>query len=98
MARFRSKPVEIEAVQLTPDLWSRLLAIGEALPHGVFVEGSLGPDCPNGMWFDGTRLKCRSRNGNVLAAEGDWVIQESDGSGCYPCKPDVFAAKYEAVD
>ena len=28
---------------------------------------------------------------------GDWVIVEpgSDGTRCYPCKPGVFAARYE---
>lgn len=26
---------------------------------------------------------------------GDWIITEMDGKGYYPCKPKVFAAKYE---
>jgi hypothetical protein len=26
---------------------------------------------------------------------GDWIIQESDGRGYYPCKPDIFEATYE---
>jgi hypothetical protein len=28
---------------------------------------------------------------------GDWVIRETDGSGVYPCKADVFAETYEEV-
>ncbi len=29
--------------------------------------------------------------------EGDWIIAEPDGSGFYPCNPDVFAVKYEPI-
>ena len=39
-------------------------------------------------------------NGKQGAARvdiGDWIITEPDGSGHYPCKPDVFAAKYEPI-
>lgn len=28
---------------------------------------------------------------------GDWIITEPSGNGYYPCKPDVFALKYEAI-
>lgn len=31
-------------------------------------------------------------------AVGDWIIAEPDGRGFYPCKPDIFAATYEALD
>lgn len=30
--------------------------------------------------------------------EGDWIIPEPDGIHFYPCKPDIFAATYEAVE
>ena len=30
---------------------------------------------------------------------GDWIITEMiDGSGFYPCKPDIFEATYEPVE
>jgi hypothetical protein len=29
---------------------------------------------------------------------GDWIIREPDGVHYYPCKPDIFAATYEAAD
>lgn len=35
------------------------------------------------------------KQGEVRVEPGDWIIAEPDGSGFYPCKPDVFAAKYE---
>lgn len=28
---------------------------------------------------------------------GDWILPEPDGEHFYPCKPDIFAATYEAV-
>lgn len=37
-------------------------------------------------------------NGPVRAEVGDWIIVEPDGRGrFYPCKDDVFQAKYEPV-
>jgi hypothetical protein len=35
------------------------------------------------------------RQGRSNVDPGDYIIAEPDGSGFYPCKPDVFAAKYE---
>ena len=33
----------------------------------------------------------------IPVVKGDWIIQEPDGKHYYPCKPDIFAATYEAV-
>lgn len=30
--------------------------------------------------------------------KGDWIIAEPDGKHYYPCRPDIFAQAYEAVD
>jgi hypothetical protein len=84
MSKFRSKPVEIEAVQLTPQRLADWRAGVERLPNGVEIDRF-------GLLF------CRTRQGAVAVVPDDWIIQESDGSGCYPCKPDVFAAKYEPL-
>lgn len=35
------------------------------------------------------------KQGTVDVHPGDWIIAEMDGSGFYPCKPDVFAATYD---
>lgn len=93
MARFRSKPVEIEATQLTDDLIRDVLFGATAVfPHGLSFEGWTNP--VDKTW-GGAEFECATRQGVVAANIGDWIIQESDGSGCYPCKPDVFKAKYE---
>ena len=28
---------------------------------------------------------------------GDWIIAEPDGEHFYPCKPDIFADRYEPI-
>lgn len=35
--------------------------------------------------------------GDMLSSPGDWVIRGVSNEH-YPCKPDIFAATYEAVD
>jgi hypothetical protein len=83
--KFRKKPVEIEAVQVTrglgliedPPEW-----IKEALRNGVLTEH--GPHDWNVNTLEGT----------MLAQRGDWIIRGVKGE-LYPCKPDIFAATYE---
>lgn len=86
MTRFRSKPVEIEAVRLTKErMWDWRSAV-EQEPPGI------------GWADEDTVVYCHTRQGVVKADLGDWIITESDGSGCYPCKPDVFENKYEPIN
>lgn len=85
MAEYRSKPVVIEAVQLTAQRMASIKVGSERAPNGLILLVNHG------------LFRCCTRQGDVIASEGDWIIQESDGSGCYPCKPDVFAAKYEPI-
>lgn len=96
MAKFHSKPVEIEAVQLTRALIESILFDKAAMPNGLFSRRAAYH--PTNRTIEHASFGCHTRQGDVAADEGDWIIQESDGSGCYPCKPDVFAAKYEPVD
>lgn len=35
--------------------------------------------------------------GDMTAQPGDWIIKGVQGE-YYPCKPDIFAATYEAVE
>lgn len=34
----------------------------------------------------------------AVVVDGDWIITEPDGIHHYPCKPDIFADNYEAID
>lgn len=83
--QFRSKPVVIDAMN-----WDGSASALAALQS--FVGESL--DCPSGPNpHDGT-LVIRTLEGNMRASKGDWIIKGTRGE-FYPCKPDVFATKYE---
>jgi hypothetical protein len=91
MARFRKKPVEIEARQWLPgdmeaagDLIGWLMAAGAR--HEI-VRG-LGASCV---------LSILTLEGEMEASPGDWIIRGVKGE-FYPCKPDIFEATYEQVD
>ena len=92
--RFRKKPVEIEAQQYTDaesgsEIIQRILdAGGSASLHCV------DPDQPD---HGGHTIRIRTLEGDMHAALGDWVIRGVQGE-FYPCKPDIFAATYEAVN
>lgn len=42
-------------------------------------------------------FRVQSVQGWVAVNPGDWIITEPDGQHHYPCNPEVFAKKYEAV-
>lgn len=85
MKKFRKKPVEIEAVQLTHDniqevvdwcggyFWSR--------PPMRAVTG----------------ISILALEGTMNASFGDWIIKGVSGE-FYPCKPDIFEKTYEGVE
>jgi hypothetical protein len=85
--RFRKKPVEIEAVQLTREGFA---AARDFVPLDSFAGGGEGPD---GRAF----LEIRTLEGTMRADEGDWIIRGVAGE-FYPCKPDVFAKTYEPAE
>lgn len=95
MAKFQSKPFTIEAFQLTREWALGVLCGPWPIPAGLTFRGSIQPQAQT---FTG-HFVCLSSQGEVTAEIDDWIIDEPHAPGlCYPCKPDVFAAKYEAVD
>jgi cell division protein FtsB len=85
MQRFRKKPVVIEAVQFVGSNRQEIVELVAAATNGVCVTSSLeGP------------LTIGTLEGNMTASIGDWVIRGVKGE-FYPCKPDIFAATYEAA-
>lgn len=44
-----------------------------------------------------SRVVIQTLEGDMTGEAGDWLITGVKGEH-YPCKPDVFAATYEAVD
>ena len=89
MAKYRKKPVVIEAEQWFPGngakgvrgdnpnkLCGCVMFVGAKEPHVHTIHAGQG----------------------VLIEPGDWIIPEPDGEHYYPCKPDIFEQTYELVE
>lgn len=81
--RYRKKPVVIEAVQWTGVNGAEVAA---------FCAGVAGIHAADGSMV---QLQIRTLEGVMTASVGDWIIRGVKGE-FYPCKPDIFAATYEA--
>ena len=85
MAKFRKKPVIIEAEQFTneaPDYAFNFITCNKTA----------------GFNEDGSKfIKIQTLEGIMKADIGDWIIKGVNGE-FYPCKPDIFEATYEMVD
>ena len=89
MARFRKKPVEIEARQYDGEVVANhpiAVWIRENGGHYTWTPGDGGPQ----------HLAIVTLEGEMIVSAGDYVIQGVQGE-FYPCKPDIFAATYEEV-
>ena len=87
MARYRKKPVEIEAFRLgidcIPDWFMDKVASNDV----NIVINLLGA----------VRMaNIKTLEGTMTAREGDFIIKGVEGE-IYPCKADIFYATYEAV-
>jgi hypothetical protein len=95
MAKFRKKPVVIEAVQLTWSNWDevcRFCNVHAEGPHGCYLDRQdgtpiNGPDGELGLIIP-------TLEGRHIARENDWIIRGVKGE-FYPCKPDIFEQTYE---
>lgn len=92
MAKFRKKPVVIEAVRVPTEtlpgsLWDEVLRFLKPLKPGI-------------GWTGGNRtgsIFIKTLEGQMEARGGDWIIRGIKGE-FYPCKPDIFAATYDEVE
>ena len=80
MARYKTKPCEIEAIQWTGKNIIELLDWG---------QGKI-------LWNDADDLFIDTLEGRMKANINDYIIKGLRGE-FYPCKPDVFKKKYEAI-
>lgn len=92
MAKYRKKPVVIEAFQWTAQpiddwpLWAK-----KAWATGR-IKTSRGSSIE-----DVTSLYITTLEGTMTAVKGDWIIRGIKKE-LYPCNPLIFAATYEAVE
>lgn len=84
MAKFRKKPVVIEAEQFFPDK--------HPWPDGVIHSG-LTLDGVGGAKHN---WEIMTLEGPFVVTPGDWIITGVKGEK-YPCKPDIFEATYDPV-
>lgn len=87
--QFRSKPVVIEAIN-----WNGSASALAALKSFVGDNLIVYVDHDTHDSALGIALSIRTLEGDMRASQGDWIIKGLRGE-FYPCKPDVFAAKYE---
>lgn len=86
MAKFKSKVVEIEAVQ-----WNGA-GFSPPLPEWfgkAWTDRTIDRDED-----DRSILYIKTLEGTMTANPGDWIICGTEGE-LYPCKPSVFERKYE---
>lgn len=94
---FRKKPIVIQALKWTGDNLADVIQ---------FTDGRQPETRGNHagmMWDDyvalvrAEGLKIFTLEGEHLASIGDWIIRGVQGE-FYPCKPDIFAATYDAAE
>lgn len=103
MARFRKKPVTIEAEQWFPPSDPRHNPAMLSHRKGNSVKppdyrqvGDLWQfSTIKGMGDD--LYMIHTLEGDLKVSSGDWIITGIKGEK-YPCKPDIFEATYEPVD
>ena len=98
IAKYRKKPVVVEAVQLCWRNWNEVCDF----------LGSIISDENPGRWVkdysdtcgeegDYVELTIPTLEGDHLAKHGDYIIKGINGE-FYPCKPDVFKKLYEHLE
>jgi len=84
MAKYRKKPVVIEAEQY--------------VEYGKLVKGMCNSRSCFTDVCDKPHVHTIHDNQIVLLEVGDYIIPEPDGVHYYPCKPDIFEATYEKLE
>lgn len=92
MAKFRKKPVVIDAIVcngLNFDEISQFVGDnhGSKLAHENTEEASIKTG----------QYSIRTLEGTMTASSGDYIIKGIKGE-FYPCKPDIFESTYEKVE
>lgn len=87
--RFRKKPVEVEAMQVDGTVERSYELLNWIVTNGG--DAVRGHSSTHG--YD---ITVGTLEGDMHATPGDWIIRGIQGE-FYPCKPDIFAASYEAV-
>lgn len=101
-AKYRKKPIVIEAEQWFPD--KDIEGVLVFIPgHEKIIldkEGNLQKRIPEDKTVTGivsAQYFIQTLEGRMYLSPGDWVITGVNGEK-YPCKPDIFEKTYEKLD
>lgn len=87
MAKYRKKPVVIEALQFTRSNFNEIKEFTDSKAHNFTIEKRI----------DGiATCIIPTLEGQHIATEGDYIIKGIENE-FYPCKPDIFEKTYEKV-
>jgi hypothetical protein len=92
MAKFRKKPVVVEAMRFR-GVGIALTDIDYAMAFDTWLHVNRGE---RPCRYVGNTVVVPTLEGDMTASEGDWIILGVAGE-LYPCKPDIFEATYEPV-
>lgn len=81
--KYKTKPVEIEAMEYTGDNGGGIINWANSGSREVIDTGE--------------HLVIKTLEGDMTASIGDFIIKGLRGE-FYPCKPDVFHQKYELLN
>ncbi len=96
MAKYRKKPVEIEAVEWKGNnLRDIYVFMGEDVTFNDWREQDRFHDLENSKRINGFYIN--TLEGSMKVNIGDFVIKGVNGE-FYPCKPDIFEKTYELVE
>lgn len=88
--KFRHKPMEIDAVQVSHVLRAAMYSWNE-LPFWIREAYDANLIC---FGLDSVHFK--TSTGQVIGKRGDWIVCVH--GELYPCKPDIFSKNYEPVE
>ena len=93
MAKYRKKPVIIEAVQFNG--FNKENGQVDLSERPEWLINEFGKKV---IFFDKRNtLTIKTLEGNMIANIGDWIIKGINGE-FYPCKPEIFEQTYELVE
>ncbi len=99
MAKFRKKPVEIEAIQWNGNSNKKEIEnfVGRELKSELESETAYVAEKGVPIFS----LLIETKEGVMKAFRGDWIIKEPFPTGdrdFYPCKNDIFEQTYEKIE
>lgn len=106
MAKYRKKPVVIDAVRFQWGMedgikrWNEYCPKDANTPNGYadvhqeqYKNKGFNEKFPDNQWCP----YIKTLEGDMIVGEGDWIITGIKGERC-PCKPDIFEMTYELIN